>query len=109
MQKSFASLRLAILLAIFLVYIVMAAQFESFLYPFIIMFTVPLAMMGAVIGLAITNTPLSVIAAIGAIMLAGIVVNNGIVLVDRINQLRRERSNWPTPSARPGASASARS
>jgi hypothetical protein len=51
----------------------------------------PLAMMGAVIGLTITNTPLSVIAAIGAIMLAGIVVNNGIVLVDRINQLRRQR------------------
>jgi HAE1 family hydrophobic/amphiphilic exporter-1 len=91
MQKSFSSLRLAVLLAIFLVYIVMAAQFESFLYPFIIMFTVPLAMMGAVIGLTITNTPLSVIAAIGAIMLAGIVVNNGIVLVDRINQLRRQR------------------
>jgi HAE1 family hydrophobic/amphiphilic exporter-1 len=91
MQKSFRSLRMAILLAIFLVYIVMAAQFESFLYPFIIMFTVPLAMMGAVLGLKITNTPLSVIAAIGAIMLAGIVVNNGIVLVDRINQLRRRK------------------
>jgi len=89
MQQSFRSLRLAILLAIFLVYIVMAAQFESFLYPFIIMFTVPLALMGAVFGLSLTGTPLSVIAAIGAIMLAGIVVNNGIVLVDRINQLRR--------------------
>jgi HAE1 family hydrophobic/amphiphilic exporter-1 len=53
------------------------------------MFTVPLALMGAVVGLWLTGTPLSVIAAIGAIMLAGIVVNNGIVLVDRINQLRR--------------------
>jgi len=89
MGRSFRSLQLAILLAVFLVYLVMAAQFESFLYPFLIMFTVPLALMGAVIGLWMTGTPLSVIAAIGAIMLAGIVVNNGIVLVDRINQLRR--------------------
>jgi HAE1 family hydrophobic/amphiphilic exporter-1 len=91
MAKSYRSLQMAILLAVFLVYLVMAAQFESFLYPFIIMFTVPLALMGAVIGLTLTATPLSVIAAIGAIMLAGIVVNNGIVLVDRINQLRRRR------------------
>lgn len=91
MQQSFHSLRMAILLAIFLVYLVMAAQFESFVYPFIIMFTVPLALMGAVMGLAITRTPISVVAAIGAIMLAGIVVNNGIVLVDRINQLRKRR------------------
>jgi HAE1 family hydrophobic/amphiphilic exporter-1 len=91
MQKSFHSLRLAILLAVFLVYLVMAAQFESLLYPFIIMFTVPLALLGAILGLSVTGTPLSVIAGIGAIMLAGIVVNNGIVLVDRINQLRRDR------------------
>ena len=91
MQRSQRSLRMAILLAVFLVYLVMAAQFESFLYPFIILFTVPLALMGAVLGLAVTGTPLSVIAAIGGIMLAGIVVNNGIVLVDRINQHRRQR------------------
>ncbi len=89
MQKSYRSLRMAILLAVFLVYLVMAAQFESFLHPFIIMFTVPLALTGAVYGLWLTSTPLSVIAVIGAIMLAGIVVNNGIVLVDRINKLRR--------------------
>jgi HAE1 family hydrophobic/amphiphilic exporter-1 len=89
MQKSFSSLRMAILLAVFLVYLVMAAQFESFLHPLIIMFTVPLALVGAVYGLKLTGTPLSVIAVIGAIMLAGIVVNNGIVLVDRVNQLRR--------------------
>jgi HAE1 family hydrophobic/amphiphilic exporter-1 len=93
MQQSQRSLRMAVLLAIFLVYLVMAAQFESFLYPFIILFTVPLAMMGAVIGLSLTHTPLSVIAAIGGIMLAGIVVNNGIVLVDRINQHRRARKS----------------
>jgi len=89
MRASFRSLWLAALLAVFLVYLVMAAQFESFLHPLIIMFTVPLALTGAVYGLTLTGTPVSVIAVIGAIMLAGIVVNNGIVLVDRINQLRR--------------------
>ncbi len=88
MENSFRSLQLAVLLAVFLVYLVMAAQFESFVYPFIIMFTVPVALMGAIFGLKLTGTPLSVIAVIGGIMLAGIVVNNGIVLVDRINQLR---------------------
>ena len=91
MDSSFRSLQMAILLAVFLVYLVMAAQFESFVYPFIIMFTVPLAMIGAVLGLKVTGTTVSVIAVIGAIMLAGIVVNNGIVLVDRINQLRRKQ------------------
>jgi len=89
MKNSFRSLQMAILLAVFLVYLVMAAQFESFLYPLIIMFTVPLALVGAIYGLKLTALPISVIAVIGAIMLAGIVVNNGIVLVDRINQLRR--------------------
>ncbi|MEN8006977.1 MAG: efflux RND transporter permease subunit [Candidatus Krumholzibacteriota bacterium] len=89
MDSSFRSLRLAILLAVFLVYLVMAAQFESFVYPLIIMFTVPLAMSGAVYGLFLRGMSVSVIAVIGAIMLAGIVVNNGIVLVDRINQLRQ--------------------
>lgn len=89
LARSSRSMKLAIVLAIFLVYLVMAAQFESLLYPFIILFTVPLAMMGAVFGLWITGTPLSVVAGIGGIMLAGIVVNNGIILVDRINQLRR--------------------
>ncbi len=89
MTKSFRSLQMAILLAVFLVYLVMASQFESFVYPLIIMFTVPLAMTGAVYGLYLGGMSVSVIAVIGAIMLAGIVVNNGIVLVDRINQLRR--------------------
>jgi HAE1 family hydrophobic/amphiphilic exporter-1 len=89
MAASFRSLQMAVLLAVFLVYLVMAAQFESFVYPLIIMATVPLALTGAVYGLFLCGLPVSVIAAIGAIMLAGIVVNNGIVLVDRINQLRR--------------------
>jgi HAE1 family hydrophobic/amphiphilic exporter-1 len=91
MDSSFRSLRIAILLAVFLVYLVMAAQFESFVYPLIIMFTVPLAMSGAVYGLYLRGLSVSVIAIIGAIMLAGIVVNNGIVLVDRINQLRQQK------------------
>ena len=91
MDSSFRSLRMAVLLAIFLVYLVMAAQFESFVYPLIIMFTVPLAMSGAIYGLYLRGLSVSVIAIIGAIMLAGIVVNNGIVLVDRINQLRQQR------------------
>jgi len=89
MSRSFRSLQLAVLLAIFLVYLVMASQFESVVYPLIIMITVPLALAGAVYGLAIAGRPLSVFAVIGAIMLAGIVVNNGIVLVDRMNQRRR--------------------
>jgi len=89
MASSFRSLQMAILLAVFLVYLVMASQFESFIYPLIIMFTVPLALSGAIYGLYLGGMNISVIAVIGAIMLAGIVVNNGIVLVDRINQLRK--------------------
>lgn len=89
MRRSFRSLQLAVLLAVFLVYLVMASQFESVLHPLIIMVTVPLALAGAVYGLALAGRPLSVFAVIGGIMLAGIVVNNGIVLVDRMNQLRR--------------------
>ena len=89
MSRSFRSLQLAVLLAVFLVYLVMASQFESVVQPLIIMITVPLALAGAIYGLALVGRPLSVFAVIGAIMLAGIVVNNGIVLVDRMNQLRR--------------------
>ncbi len=89
MSRSFRSLQMAVLLAVFLVYLVMASQFESVVYPLIIMITVPLALAGAVYGLVLVGRPLSVFAVIGAIMLAGIVVNNGIVLVDRMNQLRR--------------------
>lgn len=89
-EQSFNSLLLALALAVFLVYLVMASQFESFGHPFLIMFSVPLAAAGSLIGLWLTNTPLSVVVFIGLIMLAGIVVNNAIVLIDRINQLRRD-------------------
>lgn len=88
MKVSFQSLRFALLLAIFLVYLVMASQFESFLHPFVIIFTIPLAFIGAVIALWITGSKISVVVFIGAILLAGIVVNNAIVLIDRVNQIR---------------------
>jgi HAE1 family hydrophobic/amphiphilic exporter-1 len=84
---------MAMVLAVILVYFVMAAQFESFKYPFVIMFTVPLMSIGIMFGLWITDTPLSVPVFIGALVLIGIVVNNGIVLVDFINQLRERGMN----------------
>ncbi|MCG7342684.1 efflux RND transporter permease subunit [Sporosarcina sp. ACRSL] len=85
-ENSINDMLLAIALAVVLVYIVMAAQFESFKYPFVIMFTVPLSVIGVALGLLVTNTPISVTAIIGILVLVGIVVNNGIVLVDYINQ-----------------------
>ncbi len=90
MDSSFSSLMMALALAVFLVYLVMASQFESLLNPFIILFSIPLAVLGSVLGLYITGTNISVIVLIGVIMLTGIVVNNAIVLVDRINQLRHK-------------------
>jgi HAE1 family hydrophobic/amphiphilic exporter-1 len=90
MEHSFSSLKIALLLAIFLVYLVMASQFESLLHPLLILIAVPMAVAGSILGLFITNTHLSIVVFIGLIMLAGIVVNNAIVLVDRINQLRQE-------------------
>ena len=79
---------LMLLLAIAFMYLIMVAQFQSLLSPFIIMFTLPLAFTGGFLALFLTNSEVSVIAAIGFVMLAGIIVNNGIVLVDYINQLR---------------------
>lgn len=90
MAEAFSSLGLALLLSIVLVYMIMASQFESLLYPFIIMFSIPFAFTGGFLGLFITGQTLSVPALIGMIMLAGIVVNNAIVLVDYINQLREQ-------------------
>ena len=89
MEVSLNSLRLALLLAIFMVYIVMASQFESFIHPFVILFTVPFAVIGVVLVLWLLGIPLNIMVFLGIIMLAGIVVNNAIVLVDYINQLRR--------------------
>lgn len=90
MVDAFSQLGLALILAIILIYMVMAAQFESLIYPFIIMFTVPLAFSGGALALFITRRALGVTALIGVIILSGIVVNNGIVLIDYINVLRKE-------------------
>jgi HAE1 family hydrophobic/amphiphilic exporter-1 len=90
MQRSLKSLIFAAVLAVFMVYLVMASQFESLLNPLLILFAVPMALIGVVGGLYLTGTSVSVVVMIGGIMLAGIVVNNGIVLVDLIGQLHRQ-------------------
>ncbi|HHY38753.1 MAG TPA: efflux RND transporter permease subunit [Clostridia bacterium] len=93
MAEAFGDLSFALVLAIVLVYMVMAAQFESFIQPAIIMGAVPLALTGVIPGLILTRTPVSIPVYIGAITLAGIVVNNAIVLVDYTNQLRARGMN----------------
>jgi len=90
-QESFFYLAIALLAGIVLVYMVMATQFESLFDPFIIMVTIPLAFIGVALALFVTGTSLSVMAMIGMLVLVGIVVNNGIVLVDFTNQLRRHK------------------
>ena len=90
LDSSIQSLMFAFGLAIFLVYLVMASQFESLLHPFVIMFSVPLAIVGAVAALWLSNSPVSVVVFIGLILLVGIVVKNAIVLIDKVNQLREE-------------------
>ena len=87
-ETSSKSLYLALGLSVFLVYVIMASQFESLVYPLIILVSIPLAFVGVVLVLLAIDMPISVIAFLGAIMLAGIVVNNAIVLVDYINQLK---------------------
>ena len=90
MADSFRSLLFALALALFLVYLVMASQFESLLHPFVIFFSIPLAAVGALWALWLTGTTISVVVFIGFLLLAGIVVNNAIVLIDLVNQLRAE-------------------
>ncbi len=92
MVKSFRDLSFAIVLAIVLVFMVMAGQFESFRDPFIILFTIPLAAIGVLWMLFITGTTLSLISGVGMLVLVGVVVNNGIVYIDYVNQLRRKKS-----------------
>lgn len=86
-------LKVILLIAVFLVYMVMAIQYESFLQPFIVMFTLPLALIGALLLLWVTGMDLGITSIIGLIMLAGIVVNNGIVMVDYTNQLKASGMN----------------
>ncbi len=88
-QDAFENLLFALILAVVMVYMVMAAQFESLVHPFVILLTIPLAGVGAVLGLMALSMPLNVMSFIGVIMLAGIAVNDSIILVDRINQNRR--------------------
>ena len=88
-QEAFRELLIGLILAIALVYLVMAGQFESFRDPFIVLFSIPMALIGIVITMIMLNTTFSMQAFIGCIMLAGIVVNNAILLVDYTNQLRR--------------------
>lgn len=89
-NDALGQLVLMLVLAVILIYLIMVAQFQSLLSPFIIMFTMPLAFTGGFFALYFTGNEISVVAMIGFVMLAGIIVNNGIVLVDYINQLRRE-------------------
>jgi len=93
LQESFLSLGWAFLAAVLLVYMVMAAQFESLLEPFVILFTIPLALVGVVLGLGVSGTTLQVTALIGVILLTGVVVNNAIVLIDVVKQRRLQGMN----------------
>jgi HAE1 family hydrophobic/amphiphilic exporter-1 len=88
-QKAFRELLFGLILALFLIYMVMAGQFESFRDPFVVLFSIPMALIGVVLTMMLTGTIFSMQAYIGCIMLAGIVVNNAILLVDYTNQLRR--------------------
>jgi HAE1 family hydrophobic/amphiphilic exporter-1 len=89
MQEAFIIMAGAFALATLLVYMIMASQFESFVHPFVIMFTIPLGLIGVILALVIAGQPISLPVLIGFIMLGGIAVNNGIVMVDYINQLKR--------------------
>lgn len=91
MIDAMKSLALAVLLGILLMYMVMAAQFESLIHPFIILFTLPLSLIGVALSLLAARMPLSVVSMVGILMLGGIIVNNAIVLIDFINSARREK------------------
>lgn len=93
MNDTFHSLLTAMVVAVLLVYMIMASQFESLRYPFIVMFSMPLAITGAIIGLLITGNTITMPAMMGFVMLVGMVVNNGIVLVDYTNQLMERGMN----------------
>jgi HAE1 family hydrophobic/amphiphilic exporter-1 len=102
-QASFENLRFALILALVLVYMVMASLFESLVHPLIVMFSAPLAAAGVILALLLTGTTLNLMAYIGVVMLAGIVVNNAIVLIDCVNRLRAE--GQPVTQAILGAGA----
>ena len=95
-KNSYRSLIVALILSILLIYMVMAAQFESYFRPFIIMFTVPLSVIGASLALGMTRTPISIVVFLGMILLGGVVVNNGIILVDFVNERIKAGSDFKT-------------
>lgn len=94
MAETFGNLKICLIVAILLVYMVMASQFESFVYPFIIMFAMPMAVTGGIFGLLVTGNSLTSTAYMGLIMLIGMVVNNGIVLIDHTNMLLEQNPDW---------------
>lgn len=100
MEEAFTFLGLALVASILLVYMIMASQFESIVYPFIIMFTIPLSYMGVIIGLNTMGFDFSVTAMIGIIMLAGISVNNGIILIEYILQCRAAHNETTAEATR---------
>jgi len=103
MKESFFSLMFALILSIVLVYMIMASEFESFWQPFIIMFTLPLSLIGVSWILFLTHTPISVVVILGVIMLGGVVVDNGIVLIDKVNVLRNEGNDLVTAVSKAGS------
>jgi hydrophobic/amphiphilic exporter-1 (mainly G- bacteria), HAE1 family len=109
MRRSFRDLGFAFALALMLVYMILAAQFESFVHPFTILTAVPLALVGAILALAVTRGGLNTMSLIGVVILVGIVVNDAIVKVDFINQARRQGMACVRRSSRRGACASGRS
>lgn len=99
MMDSFKSFGLALIVAVVLVYMIMASQFESLVHPFILMFTMPMALTGGILGLFVTGNSMTITALMGFIMLVGTVVNNGIVLVDYANQLLEKNPDWTCDQA----------
>jgi len=104
MKESFLSLMFALILSVLLVYMIMASEFESFWQPFLIMFTLPLSMIGVSWTLFLTHTPISVVVILGVITLGGIVVDNGIVLIDKVNVLKNEGRDIITAVSQAGSS-----
>jgi len=104
MKESFLSLMFALILSVLLVYMIMASEFESFWQPFIIMFTLPLSLIGVAWILFLTHTPISVVVILGVITLGGVVVDNGIVLIDKVNALKNEGKDIVTAVSEAGSS-----
>ncbi len=95
MTDAFSSLILALVMAVLLVYMVMAAEFESFMYPFIVLLSIPIAISGGIFGLSLVGEPISITSFLGMIMLSGLVINSAIIIIDYTNLYVRERGKTP--------------